>query len=119
VISAALRRLTVLLAGSAAAVGAFSALLGLALGSSLSRSVSLGYYLVGSFLMVGGFFMGNRGPLRVKGETAGGFLFGSRVMRRATPEERMEAINNSAVFVFVGLVLIILGVVADSRFRLV
>jgi uncharacterized membrane protein len=119
VIRAALRRLALLVSGSALGVGAFSAVVGLAVGSSFWRSVSLGYYLAGSFLLIAGFFIGNRGPLRSKREPGGMVFFGPRVVRRATPEEREETINTSAVFVALGLVLIILGVLADDRYRLV
>jgi hypothetical protein len=120
VIRAALRRLALLVLGSALGIGLASAILGLILGSSLSRSVSLGYYLSGSFLMIAGFFIGNRGPLRSKREPGGGgLIFGPRVVRPATYEEREETINTSAVFVALGFVLIILGVFADDRYRLV
>lgn len=118
-IRAALRRLLLLIVGSALGIGVVSALIGLALGAGLNRAISLGYYLVGSFLLVAGFFIGNRGPLRSKRETGGLFFFGPRVVRRATPDEREEAINTSAVFVLLGLALIILGVLADDRYRLV
>lgn len=117
-IRAALRRLALLLGGSAVGIGAFSALVGLVLGNSLGRSVSLGYYLAGSFLLIAGFFIGNRGPLRAKREPGGMFFIGPRVVRRATLEEREETINTSAVFVALGFALIILGVLADDRYRL-
>ena len=39
-----------------------SLLLGLLLGASPSRSVAVGLYLVGCALLLGGFFVGNRGP---------------------------------------------------------
>jgi hypothetical protein len=39
-------------------------------------------------------------------------------MRHATLEEREDSLNNSAVFVALGLALIILGVLADTRYRL-
>jgi hypothetical protein len=119
VISAALRRLALLIVGSALVIGVLSALAGLALGSSFGRSVSLGYYLAGSFLLIAGFFMGNRGPLRSKRDPGGGVIFGPRVVRPATIEEREETINNSAVFVGLGFVLILLGVLADDRYRLI
>jgi hypothetical protein len=118
VIRAALRRLALLLLGSALGIGLFSALLGLALGASLARAVSLGYYLAGSFLMIAGFFIGNRGPLRTTREPGGMFFIGPRVVRRATLEEREETINTSAVFVALGFALIILGAFADDRYRL-
>jgi hypothetical protein len=119
VIRAALRRLALLVLGSALVIGLLSALAGLALGSSLGRSVSLGYYLAGSFLLISGFFMGNRGPLRSKREEGGSILFGPRVVRPASVDEREETINNSAVFVGLGFVLILLGVLADDRYRLI
>jgi hypothetical protein len=118
VIRAALRRLALLIAGSALAIGVVAGLVGLALGSSLGRSVSLGYYLAGSFLLIAGFFIGNRGPLRATREPGGMFFIGPRVVRPATLEEREETINTSAVFVALGFVLILLGVLADDRYRL-
>ena len=36
-------------------------------------------------------------------------------MRWATPAEREETINSSAVFVTIGFVLLLLGVLVDSR----
>jgi hypothetical protein len=116
---AALRRFGKLLAGTAVGIAVVSALVGLLLGSSLSRSISLGYYCVGSFLLVAGFFIGNRGPLRLKRETADSSFFGPRVMRHASLEEREDSLNNSAVFVALGLALIFLGVLADTRYRLI
>ena len=126
-IRAALRRFALLLAGTAAATTAFSLAIGLLLGSTVSRSVSIGLYLVGCFLLVAGFFVGNRGPARPRGaeDEAGavGGMFGVGVGRRrlrwATIEEREEAISNSAIFVVLGLALILLGVLADTRVELV
>ena len=64
-----------------------AAVLGLVVGSSLARSVSLGFYAVGSFLVIVGFFIGNRGPIRAKGEDAA--LLGLFPVRRrwADPDE--------------------------------
>ena len=126
-VRAALRRFALLLAGTAAVTTAISLLVGLLLGSTVSRSVSIGLYLVGCFLLVAGFFVGNRGPARPRGADdeggAVGGMFGVGVGRRrlrwATIEEREEAISNSAVFVALGLALILLGVLADTRVELV
>jgi hypothetical protein len=118
---AALRRVIVLLAGTVVVVSAASLLLGLLLGASVARSVSLGLTIVGCFLLLSGFFVGNRGPVRVKGEDAplaGPFVFGNRLLRWATPDEREETINLSAVFVSVGFTLILIGVAADPRYKL-
>jgi hypothetical protein len=125
-IRAAARRFALLLVGTATVTSLISVLVGLVLGSSVSRSISLGLYLVGCFLLVAGFFVGNRGPARLRGpEDEGGAVggmfglgIGRRRLRWATIEEREEAISNSAVFVVLGLALIFLGVLADTRVAL-
>ena len=113
---AALRRFLVLLAGIAGATAVLSLLGGLIGGGSLDRAVAIGFYLVGSFFLIAGFFVGNRGPVRAKG--VGVQLFGSRFMRWATPLEREESLNESAVYVALGFALILIGVLADSRAQL-
>jgi hypothetical protein len=123
---AAARRFFTLLVVTAVVTSVVSLALGLLIGSSASRSVSVGLYLVGCFLLVAGFFVGNRGPARLRdpdeeGGAIGGMFgigIGRRRLRWATIEEREEAISNSAIFVVLGLALILLGVVADSRVRL-
>jgi hypothetical protein len=118
---AALRRLAfaILICVGVTAVG--SLLIGLMIGASIDHSLVLGFYLVGCFLMVAGFFAGNRGPTRVRSETPGpsatpfGVFSGQRRLRWATLGEQEEAINNSAVFVGLGIVLVIIGVILDSR----
>ena len=62
----AARRFGLLLGGTAGGTAVFALLIGLALGAGVSRSISIGFYLVGSFLLILGFFAGNRGPVRVK-----------------------------------------------------
>jgi hypothetical protein len=74
--------------------------------------------------MVSGFFVGNRGPARVKSETAGSSMLpipgvGNRRLRWATLDEQNETINNSAVFIILGLILVLIGVVVDSHHSLV
>jgi hypothetical protein len=113
---AAGRRFATVLVAVAAGTAAASLLLGLAIGASADRSITTGLYLVGSLLLVGGFFIGNRGPVRRGGGDDQSF-FGRR-MHLATPEEREETINTSAVFVLVGLALIVIGVLADRRYPL-
>jgi hypothetical protein len=123
---AAARRFAFLLGGVAAGTAVVSLLVGLALGSAADRAISIGFYLVGSFLLVAGFFVGNRGPARLKGaEDEGGAVggmfgipIGGRRLRWATAEEREEAMANSAVFVTLGFALIVLGILADSRVKL-
>jgi hypothetical protein len=109
----------IVLCAGLTAVGA--TLIGLLIGASLGRSLVLGFYLVGCFFMLAGFFVGNRGPARVKSEEPGasatpfGVFSGSRRLRWATLSEQDETINNSAVFVTLGVVLVIIGVLLDSR----
>ena len=121
---AAIRRLVVLVVACSGITVVVSVALGLLAGASLDRAVSLGFYGLGCFLMVSGFFVGNRGPARVKSETAGSSMlpvpgFGNRRLRWATLDEQNETINNSAVFIILGLILVLIGVAVDSRHSLV
>ena len=111
--AAAARRFGLLLGAISAVTVLISYVLGLAAGSSVRRSISLGFYVVGSFLLVAGFFVGNRGPARLKGEHGG--IFGPRRLRWASPEERATTINESAVFISLGFVLIVVGLLVDDR----
>jgi uncharacterized membrane protein len=114
---AALRRFLKLFAGAAGITVVVSIALGALFGASLGRSVAIGFYLAGCFLIVTGFFLGNRGPVRQK-DAAGSLLFGSRYLRWATPEEREDALASSAVFVALGFALIVIGLFADTRHSL-
>jgi hypothetical protein len=121
---AALRRLVVLVVFCSAITVVGSVALGLLAGAALERAISLGFYGLGCFLMISGFFVGNRGPARVKSETAGWTMLpipgiGSRRLRWATLDEQNETINNSAVFIVLGLILVLIGVVVDSHHSLV
>ncbi len=120
-IVAALRRFALLLVSTALVTAGVSLLIGLAAGASVGRSVSIGFYLVGSFLLIFGFFAGNRGPVRQKGEQGLGFFvpLPGRMLRWASASEQEESINLSALLVALGFVLILLGVVADNRYTLV
>jgi hypothetical protein len=121
---AALRRLAVLVVSSAAVTAVTSLIVGVLLGASVNRAVSLGFYAVGCFLLVSGFFVGNRGPTRVRSESAGPSVlpipgFATRKMRWATLEEQQDTINNSAIFIGLGAILVVIGVLVDNRFSLV
>jgi len=113
VLVAGVRRFVTILVGAALLVGLISSVAGLVAGADLSRSVALGYYLTGSILLLGGFFVGNRGPVRAKRDQAVPLL-GTRFVRWATADELDEAINTSAVYVSLGFALILVGVLADS-----
>lgn len=119
----ALRRLLLLIGVVGVGTLVISVVFGLLLGASLPRSIALGYYLVGCFLLLAGFFFGNRGPVRPRGDadSGGGIFFfrpSGRRVRWATREEHEEAINYSAVYVVLGLVLIFLGIASDNRHTL-
>jgi hypothetical protein len=120
VLRSAARRFGVLLALVGLTTFVLSLVVGVALGSSASRSVSLGFYCVGSMILILGFFAGNRGPVRQKGEQGGGFILPlpGRMLRWASPVEQQESIGLSAIFVTIGFVLIALGVAADTRYEL-
>ena len=120
VLRAAARRFFILLLGIVAGTALCSLLLGWAAGAGVSRSVSVGFYVVGSFLLIAGFFVGNRGPVRVKGDPGFGMFgfFRDRRLRWASGSEQVESLSLSFVFVALGLVLIILGVVTDTRYEL-
>ena len=113
---AAARRFGVLLGATSAAIALSSLGVGALVGASLNRSIATGFEAFGSLLLVLGFFVGNRGPVRLKGETA--LFFGPRFLRWATPDEHRSTIADSAIFIVVGLVLIVIGLAIDSRYRL-
>jgi hypothetical protein len=117
-ILAAARRFLALLALAVVATVVVGVLYGFLARTPFGRSLAIGFYLVGSFLLISGFFVGNRGPARLKREEDAATLFSPRVLRWATQEEREESLNLSAVFVVLGFVLIVIGVAADSRYSL-
>lgn len=114
-LAAAARRFVVLFVAISLGTVVLSLALGGLAGAALERSISLGLYLVGSFLLVGGFFVGNRGPLRSIGDRGLFSAFGRKGVRPATPEERREEVNASVIYITVGLLLIVVGVAVDSR----
>jgi len=120
---AAIRRFVglVLLASGFTAVVALA--IGALLGSGLDHSLALGFYLMGCFLLLCGFFLGNRGPARVESESARPAMlpfgsFGARQLRWATAGEQNETIMSSAVFISLGITLIVIGTFIDTRHSL-
>ena len=116
--AAAARRFGIVLCTLAGGTAVVALLLGLALGSSVSRSLSLGWYIIGCVLLISGFFVGNRGPSRPEGEGWSAFSL-RRWVRWASPDEQRETLSLSAVLVVLGFVLIALGVLADTRHPIV
>lgn len=122
-LSAAARRFGALLAVAAGVTVAGSLLLALVGGASPRRALALGFYLVGSFLLLAGFFVGSRGRARVDTPTrehggSFGSALGARRVRAATSAEQRETIGASALCIALGLVLLVGGVLADDQHRL-
>jgi hypothetical protein len=122
-IRAGLRRLFLLILGAAGFTAAGSVVIAALFGTSYGRALTIGFYLAGCFMMLAGFFIGNRGPARMKSDARGpaggiGMLLGGRDLRWATLSEQDETINNSAVYILLGLVLVAIGILFDSRHSL-
>lgn len=124
---AAARRIVLLFGSAIVLIAALSAAIGLALGSSATRSAATGLYLVGCFLLVLGVFAGVRGPLRPSGEPgedgdAIGSLLGvgifSKGVRTATSDERADAHSTAWLFLAMGMAMIIVGIAVDPRTKL-
>ena len=121
---AGLRRLFGFAAATTAVVAVLSVLAGLLLGSGPRRSISVGLYGVGSLFIVVGVFYGVRPPVRTTGGGGSPGIFGSLaagggIARWADKEEIEESLGLSAVFVSIGLLLIVIGAAIDPRTRLV
>jgi hypothetical protein len=114
---AAARRFFTLLAVVAGAVFLCALSVGLIIGSSLNRAIAVGFEAFGCLLLVLGFFVGNRGPVRSKDEAAP--YFGPRFLRWATHDEHQSTIAESAIFIVVGVILVMIGLVIDKRYSLV
>ena len=119
---AAARRFLALLASVGGVTLLGSVALGGLAGASLRRSAALGLYFVGSFLLLVGFLVGNRGVLRAESAPENdrplGF-FGVRRVRTTTAGERRETMSLSAIVITLGLALLLFGVVADEDNELV
>jgi hypothetical protein len=117
---AALRRFALLVLFSVSVTVVGSLLFGLLIGASVERSLALGFYLVGCFLLISGFFVGNRGPTRVDSESPAPMVLpmlslAGRRLRWASLREQNETIASSAVFICLGLILVAVGILVDSR----
>jgi len=116
-VGAAARRFALITAALVGGTAVLALLLGLLFGSSVSRALSVGWYIVGSVLLLSGFFVGNRGPARPQGEGWSTFSL-KRWVRWANPDEQRESLSLSALLVVLGVLLIVLGVLADNRYSL-
>ncbi len=111
------RRLLILIASVGGATLALSLVLALLAGTSVRRSVAVGFYIIGSVLLLAGFFVGNRGLLRAEGDPERPSMFGlgRRRVRSATGDEQRESVRISAIVIGLGIALLILGSLADNE----
>ncbi len=119
---AAARRFLIIVGGTVGAVALFSLVVGALLGASANRSISVGLYASGSVAMLVGFFFGLRGPMRPVEHGPSLFsipIFGGTPARRASPDEQRQTVSTSALYVVVGMILLVVAVAVDSRYRLV
>lgn len=120
-----IRRGLLIFAAIAVPTALISLLLGLASDMAVGSALATGFYAVGAMLMIVGVLSGARGPLRSAsqndpGEAASlfGMGLGRRRLRKATDDERRDAVFGAMLFLVLGLVLVALGVVADSETKL-
>jgi len=121
VLRGALRRIAAILAVLVGGTAAISVALGALAGKSLLHSLAVGFYLAGAGTLFGSLALGSRGPMRVDrsfdedvlGERHALRPFGRRTLRKATPEERVEARRASLGLFVLGLALILLGTAFD------
>lgn len=107
-------------------VVAGAALVGLVAGAVLKqgarRDLAVGFYLSGTGLLALALLLGTRPPVKFReGRGDGAIPSGlfDRGVRWASREEQNEAINVPALFVTLGLCLIVIGAVFDPSRRLV
>jgi hypothetical protein len=103
-----------LLGGVAVATAIGSLLIGALSRTAAQRSVSVGFYGVGAFLVLVGLAHFTRGLTRASGELP----LRRTELRWATPEEHGESLVSSALFVVLGVALLILGTFFDRRYPL-
>jgi hypothetical protein len=113
------RRFLIVAGVAVVATAVVSLAFGLLVGDSVHRSLSVGFYLAATLSIILGVFLGVRPPVRQEGDAGalGGLfgIFGSGTVRFATPEEREDSIASSAVFVVLGFVLVLFGLLCDGR----
>ena len=102
-------------------VAAASAAIGLLAHMEVRRAVSLGMYFAGALLLTFGFFHGVRPPVRVEGERGHSGMFGVLLsrgyVRGASADELRDAHASSALFIGLGLVLVLVGALLDPSHR--
>ena len=114
---AAGRRLVLIFGVIAGGTAALGALVSVAAGTGMRRSLSVSFYIAGAALLVGSFIMGARGPLRPEwrdDQSLSRFL-APRGLRRANDDEISSSHRSSLLLFGLGLALIGIGVGLDPR----
>jgi hypothetical protein len=107
------RRLLALAAGISVATALVSLTLGALFQASVHRSLSVGFYVIGSALIAIGCVHGLRGPIRFS-DSSRPFAFERSAIRWASREEQEESLASSALFVVLGFTLLLIGVLTDA-----
>jgi hypothetical protein len=117
----ALRRFAIALAivvAGAALVGLVAAAV---IKQGLRRDLAVGFYLFGTGLLALALLLGTRPPVKFKegGDPAIPSGFFDRGVRWASREEQNDALNVPALFVSLGLCLILIGAVVDPARKVI
>ena len=117
-----LARLALMWVGLAVTIAVLATLFALLAHFPVRRGISVGYIATGALITIVGVLHGLRPPTRIDREQSqlgmfGVILTGGQV-RRATLEEREDALSSSVLFVVLGLVLLVLGAALDPNHRL-
>ena len=118
----ALRRFAIALVIVVAGGALVGLLTGAVIKQGLRRDLAVGFYLSGTGLLALALLLGTRPPVKFKEGTGGSAvpsgLFDLGV-RWASREEQNEALNVPALFVTLGVCLIVLGAVCDPSRKLI
>ena len=118
-----LARLALMCFGLAVTIAVIAAAIALLAHFPVRRGISVGYIATGALITMVGVLHGLRPPVRIDREQSqlgmfGVILTGGQV-RRATLEERDDALSSSVLFVVLGILLLILGALLDPNHRLI
>jgi hypothetical protein len=117
----ALRRFAIALAVVAAGATLLALVVAAVLKQGLRRDLAVAFYLSGTGLLALALLLGTRPPVKFKDGVAGDAIPGlfDRGVRWASREEQDSALNVPALFVTLGLCLIVIGAALDPSRRLV
>lgn len=118
----ALRRFAIALSIVVAAAALLGLVAGAVIKQGLRRDLAVGFYLSGTGLLALALLLGTRPPVKFKEGTGGSVVPSGlldRGVRWASREEQNEALNVPALFVTLGVCLIVIGAFCDPSRKLV